>query len=70
MQPNISFSRAKQVIENAAAAENQEWLCGYLKQYNLPVGWLLSFCFNTKKEKLTGTHTIEMDGKMFRETVV
>ncbi|MCD7885412.1 MAG: AAA-like domain-containing protein [Lachnospiraceae bacterium] len=48
----------------------REQLCGYLKRYNLPVGWLLSFCFNANKEKLIGTRTIEIDGKMIRETVV
>ncbi|MCD7956664.1 MAG: AAA-like domain-containing protein [Lachnospiraceae bacterium] len=48
----------------------REQLCGYLKRYSLPAGWLLSFCFNKNKEKLTGTHTFEMDGKIIRETVL
>ncbi len=48
----------------------REQLCGYLKRYNLPTGWLISFCFNKSKEKLIGTHTVEMDGKTIRETVL
>ncbi|MCD7882669.1 MAG: ATP-binding protein [Lachnospiraceae bacterium] len=48
----------------------REQLCGYLKRYNLPVGWLISFCFNQNKEKLIGTREIQIDGKIIRETVL
>ncbi|MCD8104095.1 MAG: AAA-like domain-containing protein [Lachnospiraceae bacterium] len=48
----------------------REQLCGYLKRYNLPVGWLISFCFNKNKDTLVGTREIQMDGKIIRETVL
>lgn len=48
----------------------REQFCGYLEQYNLPKGWLISFCFNKNKEKLTGIKTIEMNGKVICEAVV
>ncbi|MCD7716489.1 MAG: AAA-like domain-containing protein [Lachnospiraceae bacterium] len=48
----------------------REQLCGYLKRYDLPVGWLISFCFNKEKKKHIGTHEIQFDGKIIRETVV
>ncbi|MCD8008023.1 MAG: hypothetical protein LUF68_03670, partial [Clostridiales bacterium] len=48
----------------------REQLAGYLKRYDLPVGWLISFCFNKDKKKLIGTRTVEMDGKIIRETVL
>ncbi|MCC8151965.1 MAG: hypothetical protein LIO96_11070, partial [Lachnospiraceae bacterium] len=48
----------------------REQLCGYLERYNLPKGWLISFCFNKNKECLVGIKTIEMNGKVICEAVV
>ncbi|MCD7735377.1 MAG: AAA family ATPase [Lachnospiraceae bacterium] len=48
----------------------REQLCGYLEKYNLPVGWLLSFCFHKEKEKLTGTGIVEINGKSIHETIL
>lgn len=46
--------------------ENQ--LCGYLDRHHLNKGYLLSFCFNQKKE--SGVHTVQVDGKIIVEAIV
>ncbi len=48
----------------------REQLCSYLEKYNLPKGWLVSFCFNKNKEAVTGEKVIEMSGKTIVEMVV
>ncbi|KIR02607.1 hypothetical protein P261_01422 [Lachnospiraceae bacterium TWA4] len=55
---------------NLYEKSGKEQLVGYLKNYELPKGWLLSFCFNKNKETLVGSYEEEIDGKVIREFVV
>ena len=48
--------------------QGEEQLLGYLEDYHLDVGYLLSFNFN--KSKRAGVHEIELQGKKIIEAVV
>lgn len=53
---------------NAYQKRGVEQLAGYLEDYQLEKGYLLSFCFN--KNKKTGKRVISCGGKMIVEVVV
>ena len=53
---------------NAYNERGREQLIGYLDYFHLVKGYLVSFSFN--KNKKTGVHTIDLDGREIVECVV
>ena len=53
---------------NEYNSRGEDQLAGYLNDYNLDTGYLLSFNFNQKKD--IGVHEIIVNGKLLIEAVV
>ena len=47
-----------------------EQLCEYLEHYQQKKGWLISFCFNKKKEKKTGIELLHQDDKTIMQVIL
>lgn len=55
---------------NSYQEKGRKQLADYLENYHQDQGWLISFCFNDSKKKVTGLQKIEENGKVITEIVV
>lgn len=55
---------------NSYQEKGRKQLADYLENYHQNQGWLISFCFNDSKKKVTGLQKIEENGKIITEIVV